>query len=221
MIFHPKLMPARVIADPELTVSLPPFLTAATGMDAFTHCLESLTCPVFHPICDAVALGGLELAIRYLERATHDGHDIEARGNMMVAAMMGAIAFQKDLGAAHSLAHPLSTEYGMHHGHANAVVLPAVMRFNLREAAPHYARVAGLFGINTYATTEDEAAKEAVTQVEALNQRLGLATRLRDCKVPESGLEKLSEKAFADACHKTNIRPCTQGDLLAMYRESW
>jgi alcohol dehydrogenase class IV len=95
------------------------------------------------------------------------------------------------------------------------------MRFNLKDAAPHYARVAGLFGINVYATTEDDAAGEAVKQVEALNQRLGLATRLRDCKVPESGLVKLSEKAFADACHKTNIRPCTQGDLLSMYRESW
>lgn len=221
MIMHPGLLPARVIADPDLTVSLPPFLTAATGMDAFTHCLESLTAPIYHPICDAIALGGLELVIKYLDRATHDGHDIEARGNMMVAAMMGAIAFQKDLGAAHSLAHPLSTDYGVHHGLANAVVLPAVMRFNLEPGAPHYARLAALFGVNTYKMGEQEAASEAVDQVDALNHRLGLKTKLRDCNVPESGLPALSVKAFADSCHKTNIRPCTQDDLLALYRESW
>lgn len=221
MIFHPKLMPARVIADPELTVSLPPFLTAATGMDAFTHCLESLTAPIYHPICDAIAVGGMELVIKYLERATHHGDDIEARGNMMVAAMMGALAFQKDLGAAHSLAHPLSTSYGVHHGHANAIVLPAVMRFNLKPAAAFYARLAGMFGVNTFTISEDAAAAEAVAQVEALNTRLGLPTRLRDCKVPREGLEALSHKAFADACHKTNIRPCTQADLLALYQECW
>jgi 4-hydroxybutyrate dehydrogenase len=221
MIFHPGLMPARVIADPELTLSLPPFLTAATGMDAFTHCLESLTAPIFHPICDAIAVGGLELVVRFLERATKNGQDIEARAHMMVAAMMGAMAFQKDLGAAHSLAHPLSTEYGMHHGHANALALPAVMRFNLELAAPHYARLAGMFGVTAQGLTEREAASEAIREVEALNSRLGLPTRLRDCGVPESGLEALSAKAYADACHKTNIRPCTQADLLALYRECW
>lgn len=100
LIFSPLLMPKRTIADPELTVSLPPILTAATGMDAFTHNLESLTAPVFHPICDAIALGGIELVWKYLERATKNGTDIEARGYMMIAAMMGALAFQKDLSAA-------------------------------------------------------------------------------------------------------------------------
>ena len=135
IIFSPWLMPKRAILDPELTVGLPPFLTAATGMDAFTHCLESLTCPGFNPLCDAIAIYGLELVIRNLERATRNGHDIEARGYMQVAATMGAIAFQKDLGATHSLAHPLSTEFGLNHGLANALCLPAVMRFNLKEAA--------------------------------------------------------------------------------------
>ena len=147
-IFHPQLLPQRAILDPELTVGLPPALTAATGMDAFTHCLESYTCPVFHPICDAIAIHGMELVIRYLERATRNGHDIEARGNMQVAATMGAIAFQKDLGAAHSLAHPLSTDFGLNHGLANALVLPAVMRFNIEPARSHYARLAGLFGVS-------------------------------------------------------------------------
>jgi 4-hydroxybutyrate dehydrogenase len=220
IIFSPWLMPKRAILDPELTVSLPPSLTAATGMDAFTHCLESLTCPVYHPLCDAIAIHGLELVIRYLERATRDGRDIEARGNMLMAASMGAIAFQKDLGATHSLAHPLSTEFGLHHGLANALCLPAVMRFNLDAAAPHYARLARLYGDNSNKSENREAAK-AVSMVEAMIERLGIKRGLRNHGVPREGLAGLSESAFADSCHKTNIRPCAQDDLLRLYQESW
>lgn len=220
-IFHPQLLPARAILDPELTVGLPPALTAATGMDAFTHCLESYTCPVFHPICDAIAIYGMELVIRYLERATRDGADIEARGNMQVAATMGAIAFQKDLGAAHSLAHPLSTEFGLNHGLANALVLPAVMRFNIEPAANHYTRLAGLFGVETGKMSEAGAAARAVEEVEALIDRLGLQRGLRNHKVTREGLTTLARKAFDDPCHKTNIRACTEGDLLKMYEASW
>ncbi len=221
IIFSPWLMPKRAILDPELTVSLPPFLTAATGMDAFTHCLESLTCPVYHPLCDAIAIHGLELVIRYLERATHDGRDIEARGNMLVAASMGAIAFQKDLGATHSLAHPLSTEFGLHHGLANALCLPAVMRFNLDAAAPHYARLARLYrGSDSNEPNHREAAN-AVSMVEVMIEGLGIKRGLRNHGVPRESLEGLSQSAFADSCHKTNIRPCTQDDLLRLYRESW
>lgn len=221
VIFSPLLMPRRAILDPELTVGLPPHLTAATGMDAFTHHLESLTSPEFHPPCDAIAAGGLELVIKYLERATKTGKDIEARGYMLIAAMMGAVAFQKDLGATHSLAHPLSTEFGMHHGLANAVCLPAVMRFNIPAAARHYARAAGLFGVNTFEISEEAAAAKAVEAVVALNARLGLPARLRDCKIPHGGLAALAPKAFADSCHKTNPRPCTEADLLKLYEESW
>jgi len=221
IIFSPWLMPKRAILDPELTVSLPPFLTAATGMDAFTHCLESLTCPVYHPICDAIAIHGLELILRYLERATRDGRDIEARGNMLVAASMGAIAFQKDLGAAHSLAHPLSTEFGLHHGLANALCLPAVMRFNLDAAAPHYARLARLYGDSHSNDQEKQMAAKAADQVEAMIERLGIKHGLRNHGVPKESLEGLSASAFADSCHKTNIRPCTQDDLLTLYQESW
>ena len=221
IIFSPWLLPKRAILDPELTVSLPPFLTAATGMDAFTHCLESLTCPVYHPICDAIAIHGLELIIRYLERATRDGRDIEARGNMLVAASMGAIAFQKDLGATHSLAHPLSTEFGLHHGLANALCLPAVMRFNLDAAAPHYARLARLYRDSLLNEPENRQAAEAVTMVESMIDRLGIKRGLRNHSVPRESLEALSASAFADSCHKTNIRPCTQDDLLGLYQESW
>ena len=221
IIFSPLLLAVRVVADPELTLGLPPHLTAATGMDAFTHNIESLTAPVFHPICDAVAVGGLELTVKYLERATKDGQDLEARSYMLIAAMMGAIAFQKDLGAAHSLAHPLSTEFGLHHGLANAVCLPAVMRFNREAAAKEYARVAAIFGIDTFDMADIDASDQAVEQVVALNQRLGIPARLRDCDVPEDALKALSHKAFEDPCHATNPRPCTADDLLRLYKESW
>jgi alcohol dehydrogenase class IV len=221
IIFSPWLMPKRAILDPELTVSLPPFLTAATGMDAFTHCLESLTCPVFHPLCDAIAIHGLELVIRYLERATRDGKDIEARGNMQVAAAMGAIAFQKDLGATHSLAHPLSTAFGVHHGLANALCLPAVMRFNLDVATPHYARLARLFDATGRDATESEAAARSIGEVENMIDRLGITRGLRNHGIPRESLDSLSVSAFDDSCHKTNIRPCTRGDLLKLYEESW
>ncbi len=221
IIFSPWLMPKRAILDPALTVELPPFLTAATGMDAFTHCLESLTCPVFHPLCDAIAIYGLELIIRYLECATRNGADIEARGYMQVAATMGAISFQKDLGAAHSLAHPLSTEFGLNHGLANALCLPAVMRFNLEPAAAHYARLASLFGVAVAGMSQKDAAGRSVVEVESLIDRLGIRRGLRNHGVPKESLEPLSAKAFEDSCHKTNIRACTQADLLRLYEESW
>lgn len=221
IIFSPLLMPKKAVIDPELTVGLPPHLTAATGMDAFTHNLESLTSPEFHPLCDAIAVGGLELCIRFLERAVRDGGDLEARGNMMIAAIMGAVAFQKDLGAAHSLAHPLSTEFDVHHGLANAICLPATMRFNREAATAHYARVASLFGRPVHAMTGLEAADAAVEEVEALIKRIGITQRLRDFSVPEESLEMLSHKAFDDSCHKTNARPCTQQDLLKLYKEVW
>jgi len=221
IIFSPWLMPKRAILDPELTVSLPAFLTAATGMDAFTHCLESLTCPVFHPLCDAIAIHGLELVVRYLERATRDGGDIEARGNMLVAASMGAIAFQKDLGATHSLAHPLSTEFGLHHGLANALCLPAVMRFNVEVAAPHYARLARMYGNGKSDQPDTLQAAAAIKEVEDMIDRLGIKRGLRNHGVPQEGLKGLAESAFSDSCHKTNVRPCTQEDLLKLYQESW
>ena len=178
IIFSPWLMPKRAILDPELTVSLPPFLTAATGMDAFTHCLESLTCPTYHPLCDAIAIHGLELVIRYLERATRDGKDIEARGNMQVAAAMGAIAFQKDLGATHSLAHPLSTAFGLHHGLANALCLPAVMRFNLETAdASLRASRPPVRWSGPPLQTDRKPPAKSIDEVEGMIGRLGITPR--------------------------------------------
>lgn len=134
LIFGPYLIPSVAVVDPELTIGLPKTLTAYTGMDALTHNLESYLSIQYHPICDAIAIKGVQIAGAYLRRAVENGKDIEARANMMMAAMMGAIAFQKDLGVAHSLAHPLSTIAGIHHGLANAIVLPHTMEFNFEHA---------------------------------------------------------------------------------------
>jgi alcohol dehydrogenase class IV len=123
VIFHPELLARLVILDPEVTAGLPPKLTAATGADAIVHCIESFTSPVFHPLCDAIAIEGFRIGCRYLPRAVEHGADLEARGMMLMAATMGGIAFQKDLGAVHSLSHPLSAHFGVHHGLANALCL--------------------------------------------------------------------------------------------------
>jgi alcohol dehydrogenase class IV len=141
VIFHPSLLATLVILDPELTRGLPPKLTAATGADALIHCIESFTSPVFHPFCDGIALEGIHLIGESLARAVRNGDDIDARGKMLVAAAMGAVAFQKDLGAIHSLAHPLSTFCGLHHGTANALCAPFVMEFNAAHKSGIYRRV--------------------------------------------------------------------------------
>ncbi|MFO1400960.1 MAG: iron-containing alcohol dehydrogenase [Steroidobacteraceae bacterium] len=130
IIFHPKMMPGIVISDPELTVGLPPPITAATGIDAFVHCFEAFCAPGFHPLADGVALEGMRLIAEYLPRAHADGADIEARSRMLAAASMGATAFQKGLGGVHALAHPIGSYFGTHHGLANAVLLPYVMVHN-------------------------------------------------------------------------------------------
>ncbi len=218
---HPKLMPSHVVMDPELTVSLPNHLTAATGMDAFVHCLESYTSSEFHPICDAVAIGGIEICLKYLERATNDGNDLEARGYMMIAAMMGGISFQKDLGAVHSLAHPLSTLCNVHHGLANAVCMAEVMDFNRKEAAEAYVKLAGMFGVNTFEISKEKAIDAAIKCVADLVERLGLPSRLRDCGVDDDQLEALADKAFEDPCHLTNARQCTRDDLFNLYKKVW
>jgi alcohol dehydrogenase class IV len=130
IIFHPQMMPRIVISDPELTVGLPPSVTAATGIDAFVHCFEAFCAPGFHPLADGIALEGMRLINQYLPRAYADGKDIEARAQMLAAASMGATAFQKGLGAVHAIAHPVGSWFNTHHGLTNAVILPYVMVFN-------------------------------------------------------------------------------------------
>ncbi|WP_320194686.1 iron-containing alcohol dehydrogenase [Agrobacterium rosae] len=147
IIFHPKFLPGVVICDPELTVGMPKAITVGTGMDAFAHCLEAYSSPFYHPMSAGIALEGLRLVKEFLPRAYKDGTDIEARSNMMAAAAMGAVAFQKGLGAIHSLSHPIGAVYNTHHGMTNAVVMPAVLRFNRPVIEDKIARAAAYLGI--------------------------------------------------------------------------
>ncbi|MCB1339047.1 MAG: iron-containing alcohol dehydrogenase, partial [Maritimibacter sp.] len=147
IIFHPKVLPSVVISDPELTVGMPPFFTAGTGLDALSHCLEAYSSPFFHPMSQGIALEGMKLVFENLPRAYADGTDIEARGNMMVAAAMGAVAFQKGLGAMHAMAHPVGALYGTHHGMTNAVVMPEVLKMNRPAIEARIADAAAYLGL--------------------------------------------------------------------------
>jgi alcohol dehydrogenase class IV len=147
VIFHPKMMPAIVIADPELTAGMPPFITAGTGMDALAHCLEAYCAPGYHPMADGIAVEGVRLVLENLPKAFHDGSDLIARANMMSAAAMGATAFQKGLGAIHSLSHPIGALYDTHHGMTNAVFMPYVLAFNREAIEERIERLAAYCGI--------------------------------------------------------------------------
>src|ERR1700722_2087358 len=212
VVFHPALLASVVVLDPELTRGLPPKLTAATGADALVHCIESYTSPVFHPPCDGIALEGIHLIGQALARAVKKGDDLEARGKMLVAAMMGAIAFQKDLGAIHSLAHPLSTFCGLHHGTANALCTPFVMKFNAERKLGVYRRAGIALGLNN----PDDAA--TIEHVSNLFREIGLAPGLRAYGVQESQLDAMSEQAFEDTCHQTNPVKVTRDDLRSLYQ---
>lgn len=214
VIFHPSLLADLVLLDPTLTIDLPPKLTAATGADALTHCIESFTSPQFHPLCDAIALEGIAIIADALPRAVNAPRDLHARGQMQIAAMMGGIAFQKDLGAAHSLAHPLSAMCGVHHGTANALVLPAVMEFNARRKPGVYARVAVALGCD--ASTD----ACAIASVRSLLKEIGLSHGLRAVGVKDEQLHGLADQAYADSCHETNPVPVTRDDLLALYQQA-
>jgi alcohol dehydrogenase class IV len=212
VIFSPHLLAKAALLDPELTRSMPAKVTAATGFDALTHCLEAYLSVGDHPMADAIALGGLELVAENLARAVLTGDDLDARGGMMKAAMMGAVAFQKGLGACHSLAHPLSSEKGLHHGLANAICLPAVVDFNARVAPEKVERIRKL--LTPKAATLGEGLR-------ALRKTIGLPSGLGTEGVTEKDVAKLTDKAFEDACHRSNPVPVTRDDLAALYRASF
>lgn len=191
IIFHPKFLPGVTICDPELTVGMPKAITAGTGMDAFAHCLEAYSSPFFHPMSQGIALEGMRLVKTYLPRAYADGSDIEARTQMMAAAAMGAVAFQKGLGAIHSLSHPVGAVYHTHHGTTNAVVMPPVLRFNRPAiedkiaAAAAYLGIAGGFdGFYDF--------------VLGLRSDLGIPDKLGALGVGTDRIDELAEAAVAD-----------------------
>jgi alcohol dehydrogenase class IV len=209
VIFSPYLMANWAVCDPELTLGLPARVTATTGMDALTHCVEAWLAKPYHPMCDAIALHGAELCARSLRCAVNNGADLDARGDMMMAAMMGATAFQKGLGVTHSLAHPLSTIAGMHHGTANAVMLPHVLEFNYPACPERFAALARVLGL---------AGPEAVAGwVREMNAAVGIPARLRDHGVQGEMVPAMVVKAMEDGCHLNNPRPCTADDMRALY----
>ena len=220
LVFSPYLLPKTAIVDPELTVGLPKTLTAATGMDALTHNLESYLSTVYHPICDGIALAGVKLVAQNLQRAVDNGSDLEARGAMMIAAMMGAIAFQKELGVTHSLAHPLSTVFDLHHGLANAILLPYTMTFNKDAATDQLKDIAGAFGVNIHALSPEEAAQAAIDQVTQLCKDIGIPSHLREVNVESEMIPRLAQQAMVDQCHLTNPRPCTEQDMINLYQQA-
>jgi alcohol dehydrogenase len=205
IIFHPKVLPTVVICDPELTVGMPRMITAGTGMDAFAHCLEAYSSPFYHPMSQGIALEGLRLVNTYLPRAYADGTDLEARAQMMSAAAMGAVAFQKGLGAIHALSHPVGAVYGTHHGTTNAVVMPACLTFNRAAIEAKIGMAAAYLGITGgYAGFYD--------RVLELNAMLGIPKGLAAMGVQSDRLDELTAMALQD--------PSTGGNPVAMTAEN-
>ena len=220
--FHSwHLVPKTALLDPELTVGLPPGLTAATGMDAIAHCLETFMAPAVNPPADGIALDGLQRGWAHIERATRDGRDLEARWQMMSASMQGAMAFQKGLGCVHSLSHSLGgVDPRLHHGTLNAMFLPAVIRFNAdAESIRHehrLQRIAHAIGLPGC----DAQGNEVATAIQAMNVALGLPTGLAAMGVTTALFERVIDGAMADHCHKTNPRLASREDYRAMLEAS-
>jgi hypothetical protein len=210
VVFSPRILARKVFADPELTLALPPHVTAATGMDALTHNIESYLSPAYHPLCDGIALEGARLAARSLQRAVHVPGDIAARSDMMMSSMMGAIAFQKDLGAVHSCAHALGAVCDLHHGLANALMIDAVLEWN-HEKVPekfdelaHVCRVPG-------------GGVAFVPWLRQLKKDIGIEGTLGSHGVKREQIPQLVDIAVKDICHQTNPRPVTAQDFERLF----
>jgi alcohol dehydrogenase class IV len=220
VIFSPYLMPNVALADPELSLGMPPGITAGTGLDALTHNVEAYLALGCHPLCDAIALSGAKLASWNLARAVHHGNDLEARSNMMMAAMMGAVAFQKGLGAVHSLAHPLSSIANLHHGTTNGILLPHVLEFNRSVAEERLRDLAVAMELRGSQGSAAEAATALIARVRELLQEVGIPLHLGALGVRHDMIPLLATKAMEDACHQSNPRPCTRADMISLYEKA-
>jgi len=213
VIFSPLILAKAVFADPELTLGLPPAVTAATGMDALTHNVESYLSPAYHPLCDGIALEGTRIAAQSLVTAVKEPKNLQARADMMMASMMGAIAFQKDLGAVHSCAHALGTVCDLHHGLANALMIDTVLAWN-REAVPaKFDELAHAVGIGG-------GGAAFVSWLQALKAQIGIGSRLGPVGVQREQVPRLVEVATNDICHQTNPRPCTAADFERLFLQA-
>ena len=214
IIFAPALLAKAVFADPELTLDLPAPITAATGMDALAHNVESYLSPAYHPLCDGIALEGARIAGRSLRTAVAGGKNLAARSDMLMASMMGAIAFQKDLGAVHSCAHALGTVLNVHHGLAIGIMFDHVMKFNAPAAPEKLAELARVTGAG-------RSAEDFIAWLTKLKADIGIPAKLDTVKATREHLPKLVELAVVDTCHKTNPRPCTAADFEALFNAAF
>ncbi len=211
IIFHPRMLPAVVIADPELTVGLPRALTAATGMDALSHSLEAYCAPGFHPLADGIAVEAMRLVHDYLPRAVQDGRDLEARAHMLAASSMGATAFQKGLGAMHSLSHPCGAHLNTHHGLTNAVVMPYVLVWNRSAIEQRLGRLAAWLGL------AEPTFDAVLAWVLALRREIGIPHTLADLGVTEEHVATLAPEALADPSTGGNPLALTEEDFRQLY----
>jgi len=212
IIFHPRMLPVLALEDPEVTVGLPPGLTAATGFDALAHCLEAYCAPGVHPMAEGIAVEGVRLVATYLPRAGAQGDDIEARGMMMAAATMGATAFQKGLGAIHALSHPIGSFHKTHHGRTNGVVMPYVLAFNRRAIEAKIARLAA------YLELADPTFDGFLAWMRDLATKLGIEPDLRALGVDDSRLDELVALALTDPTAGGNPVPLTEDRVRRLYR---
>ena len=213
ILFSPKLLAKIVFADPLLTMELPPFITAATGMDALTHNMEAYLAKMPHPLCEGIALEGISLIHQSLQRAVNKP-DIESRSNMLIASLMGAVAFQKGLGVVHSLAHPLSSLLDTHHGLANAVNIPYGMEFNIAGFEYKFKRIARTLEL------KEETGEAVVKYLFALNAAINIPHRLGEIGVKQEHIETLSDLAFADFAHPNNPKPVSREDFKQLYTKA-
>jgi alcohol dehydrogenase class IV len=212
IIFHPRMMPGVVIGDPELTTGLPPKVTAATGMDALSHSLEAFCAPGFHPLADGVAVEGMRLVHDWLPRAVSDGSDIEARAHMLIASSMGATAFQKGLGAMHSLSHPCGAQLNTHHGLTNAVVMPYVLVWNRPSIETRMQRLAAYLGL------AQPGFEGVLSWVLELRRSIGIPDTLAELGVQEKHAAEFAPQALADPSTGGNPAPMTEAGFAQLYR---
>ncbi len=212
IIFHPKVLPSVVICDPDLTVGMPKFITAGTGLDAFAHCVEAYSSPHYHPMSQGIALEGMKLVIDNLPRAYADGSDIDARANMMSAAAMGATAFQKGLGAIHALSHPIGALYHTHHGTTNAICMPAVLRFNAPAIQDRFDLAAGYLGIKG-------GFDGFQSFVQEFNDSLGIPRRVSDLGVNNPDIDTLVKGALIDPSCGGNPVELTRDNVTKLFHE--
>jgi len=215
IIFHPRMLPTLTILDPKLTVGMPPFLTAATGMDAFAHNLEAYCAPGFHPMADGIALEGMLLIKKWLEIAVKERENLEARANMLASSSMGATAFQKGLGAIHSLSHPVNSMFDVHHGLSNGIFMPYVLTFNRSTIENKIAKLSG------YLELKKASFNSFVDWVLDLRNKIKIPHKLSECvEITGTDIEKLSPMALNDPCTYDNPRKITLNDTKLLYQYS-